>query len=57
MKTLLVCAFLQFSILTCFSQKIIFLENYEAYNQIQRFSMMTKSEKEFGKIMVWCKRG
>lgn len=56
MKTLLVCAFLQVSILTCFSQKIIFLENQEAYDQILKYKTKIQPDEEIRKG-IWKNNG
>ncbi len=49
MKTLLVCIFLQFSFITCFSQKIIFLENKDAYDRLQTYVSKIKPDEEIRK--------
>jgi hypothetical protein len=56
MKTLLVCAFLQVSILTCFSQKIIFLENKEVYDRLQKFKTKIQPDEEIRKG-IWKNNG
>ncbi|MCP9761460.1 leucine-rich repeat domain-containing protein [Lacihabitans soyangensis] len=56
MKTLLVCAFLQFCILTSFSQKIIFIENQEAYDRLLKFKTKIKPDDEVNKG-IWKNNG
>jgi Leucine-rich repeat (LRR) protein len=56
MKTLLVCAFLQVFILTCFSQKIIFIENQEAYDRLQKYKTKIQLDEEIRKG-IWKNNG
>jgi Leucine-rich repeat (LRR) protein len=56
MKTLLVCAFLQVFILTCFSQKIIFIENQEAYDRLQKYKKKIQLDEEIRKG-IWKNNG
>jgi Leucine-rich repeat (LRR) protein len=56
MKTLLVCVLLELSILNCYSQKIIFLENQEAYDHSQKFRGKIKHDEEVNKG-IWKNNG
>jgi Leucine-rich repeat (LRR) protein len=56
MKTLLIYIFLQLSFLAVFSQKIIFLENQEAYDQIEKDKTKIQPDDEIRK-RIWKNNG
>ena len=56
MKTLLVYIFLQLSFLAVFTQKIIFLENKEAYDRLQKYITKIQPDEEIRKG-IWKNNG